>query len=252
MLSLLVASAILQPIDDRPLATAGDEYEISRLLETSETSSDNSSSDTHDQDVLLERVIAVRQDGLELEYDLPKDATAEDRARDWKFPARLFKPTSGTAQLLNRAELEARLEKWLKLANWDRKICGTWIFTWNAFFINCDPRSVIPIIETYDLRSVEMRDAVVDIDPEAIRKQRANSDVSVSQLLQKPITLEQAMAKHAKEVISGTISTKYQAGSDGQARRRVTVTKVKIVAPGGVITNQTSTETLERTLISRP
>src|SRR5256885_8993574 len=64
----------------------GEEYEISKRYETSQQTSDGSSGSSRGRDTILERVIAVREGGLELEYDLPNNATAVDRARSWQFP----------------------------------------------------------------------------------------------------------------------------------------------------------------------
>src|SRR4030095_13399672 len=136
----------------------GGTYELRLNRESSDRSSDGSEGSSNDRDTISERVIAVRGDGLELEYDLPNEATQEDRAASWQFPARLFKPWSGPTQLLNRAELESRLDAWLKAAKWTRDICGHWIFTWNAFRIECDPQSVLKTIAAFDLRSAELRD----------------------------------------------------------------------------------------------
>jgi hypothetical protein len=66
----------------------GDEYEITKRYETSQKTSDGSSGSSRGQDGVLERVIAVRGGGLELEYEFPKDAKAENRTRQWQFPVR--------------------------------------------------------------------------------------------------------------------------------------------------------------------
>jgi len=254
---------------------AGEEYELTIVTETTDTGSNGSSGTSHDQDAMLERVIAVRPDGLELEYDLTRDATAQDRAREWKFPARVFKPLNGPMQLLNRPQLETRLDAWLKAAKWDREICGKWIFTWNAFRIDCDPSSVISIIKSYDLRSIEARDgasieipgilgvgllkrdgqtfrAVRELDPEAVRRERAESDVAIGQIMQEPVTLEAALAKHAKEKISGTVSVMVEADSARTVRRRTIVTELQVRLPNGEAESRTSKETVERRRISKP
>src|SRR5688500_15799184 len=140
---------------------AGEEYEIRKSYETSEVTSDGGSGSSSGHDTLFERVIDVRADGIELEFDLPKNATSEQRAREWKFPARVLRPRHGPMQLLNRPELEARLGEWLKAAKWTREICGRWIFTWNAFRIECDPQSVIQIVESYDLTSADLREGAL-------------------------------------------------------------------------------------------
>jgi len=256
----------------------GEEYKISRRYETSQQTSDGSSGSSRGQDTILERVIGVREGGLELEYDLPKDATAEDRARSWQFPVRVFRPTNGSMQLLNRPELEARVEAWLKAAGWTRAVCGRWIFTWNAFRIECDPQSVIKTVEAFDLRSADLREGapyqeteargpgtltrkaagpngatfavVMEIDPDAVRRARADSDVAVGEIMRKPVTLDAALRERAKESVSGTISVTFDTDSAGNVRWRTKVTKVETKVPDGRSESQTVTETVERHPVS--
>ena len=73
-----------------------------------------STGSTHDDDALIERVAAVRPDGVELDYDLPADTSPESRASQWLFPARVFKPNGAKAQLLDRPAMQARLAAWLR------------------------------------------------------------------------------------------------------------------------------------------
>jgi hypothetical protein len=153
LLPIIVARAGASPLAPR----IGDTYEITRTSETSQQGSNGSSGSSHDKDTIIERVVSLRADGLELEYDLPKAATANDRATNWQLPARVFKPFRGPAQLLNGSELEARVDGWLKAAGWSRTACGHWIFTWNAFRIECDPQSVIKTVEAFDLRPADLR-----------------------------------------------------------------------------------------------
>lgn len=281
---MAVISALLLPdIDARaesPQSTpnVGDEYEISKSYETSQQTSDGSSSGSSSgRDTILERVIGVREAGLELEYDHPKDATTEDKARSWQFPVRIFKPSIGPMQLLNRSELEARVEGWLKAAKWTRAVCGRWIFTWNAFRIECDPQSVIKTIEAFDLRSADLREGApyretaacgsgklarkagpdgpiftteMPVDPEAVHRARAESDVVVGELMNKPVTLDAALGERAKAAVSGTISITFNADSTGNARRRTKVTKLQTKGPDGRSETETVTEILERRRIS--
>jgi hypothetical protein len=258
----------------------GEEYEISKRYETSEQTSDGSSGSSSGRDVILERVIGVREGGLELEYDLPKDATAEDRARSWHFPARVFRSPNGSMQLLNSSELESRVEGWLKAAGLTRAACGHWIFTWNAFRIECDPRSVIKTVEAFDLRSADIREGasyqdieargtgtltrkaagpngatfavVMEIDPDAVRRARADSDVAVGEIMQKPVTLDAALRERANERVSGTILVTFDTDPAGNIRRRTKVTKVETKRPDGRSETRTATETVERRLVSRP
>lgn len=260
-------------------ARVGEEYEITQSYETSEQSSDGSSASSSGHNTLLERVTAVRPDGLELVYDFPRHASAKDRAREWKFPAQVFRSSDGSLRLLNRSELETRLETWLKAANWTRQICGRWIFTWSAFRIDCDPQSVIPIIQSYDLRGSDLRhDAsfkvpeartsgvlrlestgsgvstfttLVEIDPQFVHRTRAASDVATGEIMQKPITLEAALRERSKEDVSGTVSITIEAESGGGVRRLTKVTNIQTRLPDGQTKTQTATERLERGNLSR-
>jgi hypothetical protein len=141
-----------------PAPQVGDTYEITLAKDSAQQGSNGSSGNSHDKDTVIERVIGLRADGLELQYDLPIAATPEDRARNWQFPALVFKPFGGPAQLLNGPELAARVEGWLKAAGLARTACGQWIFTWNAFRIECDPQTVIKTVQAFDLRSADVRE----------------------------------------------------------------------------------------------
>lgn len=144
-----------------PAPQAGETYEIRRSYQTASETTDGSSESSSGHTAITERVLALHGDGVELEYDLPADASADDRAREWQFPARVLKAASGPAQLRNRPEIEARITAWLKAAGMTRADCGRWIFTWNAFLIECDPESVLATIEGYDLRSIALREGAL-------------------------------------------------------------------------------------------
>lgn len=256
----------------------GDTYQITKLRESSSQGSDGSSGSTHDEDTLVARVDAIRPDGLELVYDLPGEASESERADVWQFPARVFEPFQGPPQLLNRSELEMRLNRWLTKAKLPRETCGRWIFTWNAFRIECDPESVIGIIKGFDLKMPGIQDgalyrdadalkpaplatvatgkdgssfsAELIADPNVVRREAAESDVVVGEITRKPVTLDQALRRHANEEVSGTISVTFYTDISGKVNRRLKVTKVEIREPNGVVQKTTTTETLERQLIS--
>jgi hypothetical protein len=224
-------------------------------------------------------VTGLRTDGLELEYDLPKSVKAEERASNWQFPARVFKPFSGPVRLLNGPELEARVDGWLKAAGWPRTVCGHWIFTWNAFRIECDPQSVIKSIDSFDLRSADLREGAVylpteasgpaklarkvagqdsvifaaemTVNPDAVRRARAESDVVVGEIMKKPVALDAALRERTREAVSGTISVAFETDSAGNVRRRTKVTRLEIKGPDDRSETRTVTETLERRLISQ-
>ena len=178
---------------------------------------------SHDQDTLVERVVGEQADGLELEYDFPKEATVQQRASEWHFPARIFKPARGPIRLLNEGELEARIDAWLKGAGLARANCGQLIFTWDALRIDCDPRSVIKMIQRFDLASFDVREgapyldpdgfgptplargssgqglvAEMAVNPDAVRRGRAKTDVSVAELMRKPLTLAQSSRRRSR------------------------------------------------------
>jgi hypothetical protein len=257
----------------------GDAYEITLTRDSSQRSNDGlSEGSSHDQDTIIERVIGVRQDGLELEYDFPKDTPKDQKDSNWQFPARVFRPFQGSTQLLDRADVEKRVDAWLRATKWTRTICGHWIFTWNAFRIECDPDSVIKAVEAFELpadvnEGAAYRDArargpgilakkastpsgarfatEMEIDADAIRRERAESDVAVGEVMNKPVTLEGALNNHAKDMISGTISVTFDTDSQGNVWRRTKITKLEIKTADGKSETDAVTETLERRTISR-
>ncbi|KGQ20610.1 hypothetical protein LF41_1147 [Lysobacter dokdonensis DS-58] len=223
-------------------------------------------------------MIAVREGGLELEYDLPKEATADDRARSWQFPVRVFRPTKGAMQLLNGSELEERVDTWLKAGDFTRADCGRWIFTWNAFRMECDPQSVIKTLEAFDLRSADIREGVtyqdseaegtgtltkkatrpdgatfaveMGVDPGALRRARAEADVAAGEIMQQPVTLDAALRERAKERVTGTRTVTFETDTAGNVRSRTSVTQVEIQGAAGKTESRTVTETVERRAVS--
>ncbi len=281
-----VVAALLLPVvvaqaGALPLAPqVGDTYEITLTRESAQRGSGGSSSgSSHDKDTIIERVTGLRADGLELLYDLPDAATADERAGNWQFPARVFKPFGGPAQLLNGPELEARVDGWLELAGWPHSVCGHWIFTWTAVRIECDPQSVIKVVQSFDLRSADIREGApyqeteargsgklvskaagsdgttfaveMPVDPDAVRHARAESDVVVGEVMKKPVSLDVALHERAREIVSGTISVTFETDPAGNVCRRTKVTKLETIEPDGRSETETITETLERRLISR-
>ena len=157
----ILAALLPQAIAAQPAPRAGEVYEIERVSESRFSTNGAGEGNAYDRDTLIERVIAVREDGVELEYDLPSNATAEDRLREWQFPFRVLKPARGPIRLLNGPELEARVDRWLTAANWTRAQCGHWYFTWNAFQVQCDPASVLDIVTAFDLTGQELREGAL-------------------------------------------------------------------------------------------
>ncbi len=258
---------------------AGEQHEIIVSYETSQQGSDGSSGSSRGRDAMLERVIAVSNLGVELEFDLPTDATEEDRARTWKFPARIFRSADGTMRLLNGDDLEKRIDRWLKAAEMTREMCGRWIFTWNAFRIECDSQSVMADIEAIDLLSTDLREGAayqqpealgsgtlsrisdgpngatytvtLAVDPDAVRRSRAESDVVVGKVMQDPVTLEAALDERSKESVSGTVEVTFDVDPSGNPTRRTVVTTLETVTADGVRETDRRTVTVERRVASR-
>ncbi|MDB5722581.1 MAG: hypothetical protein JWP15_3199 [Alphaproteobacteria bacterium] len=269
--ALLLAAA---PQGQASPQSAGDTFVISLARDTAQSSAGSQSS-THDQDSIVERVIRVRAEGIELEYDLPGDADPDSRAAQWQYPVRVFQPGQGARQLLNRAELEARRDEWLRGANLTRESCGHWIFTWNAFRIECDPQSAIDALQPFILDGTGLAEgaayrdraarapgklgriasgyrARMDVDPETVRRERAESDVAAGEIMRKPVTLPAALAARAKESVSGTVTVSLDVEPDGQLLRRTRVTRVEIRRADGEVETDTATETVERRPMETP
>lgn len=253
----------------------GDTFEITRRYETSGRTSDRrSASNSWGSDTLVERVVGVSERGLELEYDLRSDAMPEVRARTWQFPARVLKPAGGPMHLLNPADLEARVEAWREATGRTRAECERWIVERNPLRLTCDPQAVIEMLEPFDLRPADLRagspyrdgdarDAgllerkangslamLADVDPDKVRRERAEADVAVGEMMGKPVTLDAALGERAKEQISGTISVTFDLAADGTVRKRRKVTKVEIRRPGGQSETKVKTEIVERRRVS--
>jgi len=267
-------SASPTPVEDR----VGDVYEV-RLDARSRSESDNGSSGSStDIDALTERVVAIHGGDVELVFDLPAKATEADRASNWQFPARVLKPVTGPLQLTNAAEMETRVDPWLKAGDMTREQCGQWIFTWNAFKIDCDPQSILPALARYDMRPGDLvegglheepgvlapqpwrreagsRSAAwfveMQIDPAAVRRELAERDVIVGEITRAPVSLEQALANRNADRISGTITLRYETDHTGRVVRRVRTTSTEITDAEGVTEKKTITETATRRRISR-
>lgn len=280
----IVAAASVFPIREvraQPSSSfpaIGEEYEISRSYETSHRGSNGSSGNSRGRNAILERVIGVRETGVELEYDLPRDATPQDRKREWQFPVRILKSRAGTMQLLNGRELEMRLGAWLKAAKLTRAACGRIIFTWNAFQIECDPEAVIGTIQSFDITSADLREGaayqdaearspgtlarrasgltgatfftLMQIEPKAVRHAQAEADVAVGEITGKPITLAAALREREGDAISGTIAVTFEVDASGNARRWTKTTKLEIKRPDSSSESRTATEIVERRLLS--
>jgi len=259
---------------------AGDSYTITSETRTSTRTGDQSTSTSFDRNAISERVVAVRADGVELQYDANDGSSDANGPNDWRFPARIFRPASGKPQLLNRAELEARRDRWLAQAKLPRTMCGHWYFTWNAFKIECDPQSALEVIAAFDLRSVELRNGApyrdagasdaaplrktasasggavytVALLPDAakVRRDRAQSDVVLGEVSRKPVTLETALRAHAADQVTGSITIAFETDAAGVTVARTKTVKLRIKPSTGAAEESETIETLRRDRATAP
>jgi hypothetical protein len=275
LVQILCVRAEQPKFEDR----VGDTYEI-RLESVSKTSGGGTTGNSHSASMLVERVIALHDDSIELEFDLPGQTSPQDRARTWQFPARVLESSERPLQLLNRPELETRLRAWLQRGRMTESACGRWVFTWTAFKIECDPESVLQTLEPFDLRVGDLRHraphkeprargtaflrmgsrhsggatyaAEMEIDPDQVRQERAKEDVAVAEMSGKmPLALEAALQARETERISGTIATTIETDAAKRVTRRRRVTSIEISDEAGSLERQTTTMTVERRLILR-
>ncbi|GGO99535.1 hypothetical protein [Stakelama pacifica] len=281
--SLAVLAALSVPLAPAHPATpdaapqAGDVFALEKELRTETSDSSGSTGSSFDRDTLTERVIATRPNGMVLEYDIA-NAASETRDSNWQFPVRVLQAQDGSIRHLNRDEVAARVDPWLKKAGFSRQDCGKWIFTWNAFQIQCDPDLALETVKQFRLpialtagepfqhpmalkpspldyiageKAASTYRATLTINPDAVKRQEAETDVEVARLSGKTLTLDEAQSAHAKEKISGTITVIFRVDANGGISSRETTTKVAIEAPDGTVKNRIATETLTKSLAKR-
>lgn len=277
VLGLLIVTACATS-GERPHDRVGDSYEIA-LKRTTETSSDGSSSSSNSRYTLIEKVVALRSDGVELEFDLPGDTSLEDRTKEWQFPVRVLKQVGRPHELLNRRQLQDRVQSWL--TKWDipKKSCGQWVFTWTAIKIECDPDSVLGALKPFDLRYGDLREgalysepfaleaarlrteinssgrpvyvATLNIDPDEVRRMRAEESVVVAAIFgEEPVTFESALRQLDTGRISGSITTRLEVDEVGRVTRRTRTTEILTIREDGDTERENITETVQRKRIN--
>ena len=260
-----------------PLDRVGDTYKM-RLERSSQHSQNGSSGSSTTRLTLMERVVALQPDGIVLEFDLPAEIAGKDREREWQFPARVLKRSDGSLELLNSDELEARSAAWLEWAELDPSACGAWLFTWKAVKIECDPQSAIGQIQPFDLRPSNLAEgapyqeqgaegpaplemvpqesggaifqAEMEVDPEIVRRQRAEWDVVVAQMIGRGAsTLEEALQTRSRDRVSGTIVTEFETDAAGRVIRKTTVVRIETQLPDQIVDSRTTIQTVLREMV---
>lgn len=258
---------------------AGDIYEITLQVHTEQNSGTSSGSSNSNLSI-IEKVIATRVDGVELEFDLPEDTSSEVRARTWEYPMRVLKAPGKPLELLNEVELIERVDRWLEAAGLQRSACGQWMFTWTAIKIECDPEAALNSLKGYDLRIADLSDgaiynepgtlgpvrlrlissgpagetfvAVFELDPDFVRRQQAEAEIAIAQMTGLPeLTIKDAMRLWANAEISGTITTTIEVDPKGVVIRRTQASNLQIVHDASGQKQTNSTAILERKLVLR-
>lgn len=244
--ALFVLASPFARAEAQSVDQVGDAYEIIVRVNT-DRRGDGSSGSSNSFYMLVERVVAVRDGGVELEFDFPNDPASADRAANWQFPVRVFKPAGESFQLLNAEELQARNRAWLASAQIPEEACGRWVFTWTAIRIECDPQSVLSTLEVFDLRPIDVSESIEQIDPEAVRRERAEADVNVAQMTgETAVTLATALKARESEQYSGTISSRYEIDAEGRVIGHTIISELQITEADGSGERITTATTIER------
>lgn len=272
-LPLLVA---LFPFSALAAPQVGEVYEIKLSYENTSKSADgysNSSASGHT--VIEEHVIAIRDDGLILRYDLPASTEPNERPRQWQLPVDILKAKDGTLKLIDPGQLEKRRDVWLATAKIPAKSCGQWYFSWAAFKIECDVQSALDIVSAYRIpenlktgdaysesgtlalavftreehKTLDTWVAKLDIDPDYIRRQNAQADVIVGQISRQPVSFDAALEKQRQRDITGSITVTVNQDRTGNPMCLVRETLIRILSPDGQILNVRKRELIERKLV---
>lgn len=266
-----VVPAILMGISQASAEAAGDLYKLVLKRHSEYQEGDRGSGSSDDTDVIVVRTIGPQ----DFEYDLPSSATRKDREVSWQLPARIRLSIDGSMTLLNVAELEIRRDQFLKTAGWTKETCGRWIFTWNAFKIECDPQSALIIVERFQIQPkvladgspFEMKGAIgsvpmkcahksaggqtcavlLPLDADNARRELAESDVVVGEIIGKPISALDAVKSRAETQITGTIEVIFEADLSGIVGKRTTIVHSEQREPGGQTRKSISTSVLTQT-----
>ncbi len=261
-----------------PVEQVGNIYEIKFSYETSSKTGDQASGSSSGRNLLIERIIAINEESIDLEFDLSLNTKEAERERVWKLPAKVRRNDDGTLILLNSDEMENRITKWLEKANWTREVCDQWIFTWNAFKIDCDPQSALSLIASYDLNSnnfdprkpYESKLAThagelqllantpegktyrteLELNPQTIKAELAEVQLIIGQITGTEITIEDALKEQLLKNISGVMNITLVVDNEGRLIKRKEVLNIKTIEDDGTIKTETKTNILSRSLIS--
>lgn len=159
-----------------------------------------------------------------------------------------------------------------------RAACGRLIFTWNVFRIDCDPDSAVRITTTFDPQPPSLFNGALyqepnaigaagikqtangpngrtytvqlTIDPDAVRRERAQTDVEVGEISGKRVSLDEALRARAADLVTGSIKVTFETDTTGQVWRRTKLVRYTVTSPGKGPETRTTDEVLERRRIA--
>ncbi len=274
-LSVFMAVVPLFSLRAEPIETYRLELEHSSKAVRDDGLSESSSAGRDD---LVERIIERRADGEIVEFDVPLEAGETRSPENWQFPARVLRPESGAMTLLNAGELAARRDAWLREAGIPVEACGSWIFTWSAFRIECDPDDTLAILARYDLRfqAIEpgtafptelAREPIAlasdgeserggmrwsgsgELDPDRLVAEAVETAMVIAEITGEPVSEAIARVHEDAAETHGTIAVTLDTDAHGDIWRRQIRTRTERLVDGATVETTTSQETLVRTRV---
>lgn len=262
----------------QPLLAGEQAFVLTHTYETASIDEDGGGrSSTSGRTVMVERLVEREGGAVEIELDLPPDATLEDRQREWMFPVKARLAADGALTLLNRADMTARVDEWLTRAKLPRDACGKWYFTWNAFQVQCDPDEALDLLRDHGLgfrpvaagqpvtlplglgevrlrlantnESNTMLTATVPIDPEAIRAMETKSAAVVREIMGKQVA-EDPTKDFSTWRMTGHVTIELRTDGRGLPLRRILARDYTVTKGDGQIEKRTGKETLEREVLT--
>lgn len=254
-----------------PVEQMGDSFRIT-VFHKSESKGETGSSSSSGGHEYIEHIAAIREGGVERVYDIPRDLADESRLIDWQFPVQVFEAKDGEMQIVNRSDLEARRDAWLKAAEIPVEACGTWYFTWNAFQVECDPDAILETIRAIKIQPLNLKEGAnythpaaiqagslqllakdssqfrveMTVDEDYFHRSEAQSDVIVGEIMREQVTFQDAYERRKAERITGTIEVVLTASEAGQVVKKVTSIETIKIRSDGEEVQAKSTETIER------
>jgi len=131
---------------------------------------------------VLENIISNKDGFLEVEYSFANDV--KWIFDEWKLPARVSINSDSTLDLLNRSEIEARLQRLIESSPKVKRYCGENALARHSIMIDCDIDDVLDTLQTYNLHLGELADGSMYLEQGVLRAEPlARKDTSGSQAI---------------------------------------------------------------------